>query len=300
MEAARAVAACVWCGAPFDDASAKLPGRTRCAACGAATTDPWPSDAELERAYGGWYRPSGARRFSFAGDAILARTRSLLASRIDEISPPGPVLDVGAGDGTLLDALRDRGREATGLERDSSRDDFRDEPLEEIQGDWAAVIFWHSLEHLPRPGDAIREAARLLVPGGVIAVAVPNTASLQAHAFGDRWLHLDLPRHLVHLSSSSLTRGLQGAGLSVERVSYLRAGQVVIGWLHGLVGAVGDDLDLYQALRTPPARSSRLSGRRRAAAIAAGVALLPLAIACGGLEIALRRAGTVYVEGRLG
>ena len=129
---------------------------------------------ELEAAYGDWYRPEGGSRFSFAGDAILKSTRGLLAGRIDSIAPPGPVLDVGAGDGTLLDALHRHGREATGLERSSDRADVRDDSLEDVGGEWAAVIFWHSLEHLPEPGDAIRQAARLLKPGGVIAVAVPE------------------------------------------------------------------------------------------------------------------------------
>ena len=84
------------------------------------------------------------------------------------------MLDVGAGDGTLIDALRALGREATGLERNPARDDLSDEPLEEVKGEWAAVVFWHSLEHLPSPGDAIRQAARLLLPGGVVVIAVPN------------------------------------------------------------------------------------------------------------------------------
>ena len=100
-------------------------------------------------------------------------------------------------------------------------------------------MFWHSLEHLPEPGEAIRHASRLLAPGGVVVVAVPNGASLQARAFGDRWLHLDRPRHLVHLTArrahapaSSVT------DCEVERVSSVRGGQVVIGWLDGLVGSL--------------------------------------------------------------
>ena len=97
---------CIWCGAPFDDRAAHLLRRTRCAACGAATTDPPPTEAELADAYGDWYRPHAQRRFYFAADAILGRTRGLQAARIDEIAPAGPVLDVGAGDGTLVDALR--------------------------------------------------------------------------------------------------------------------------------------------------------------------------------------------------
>lgn len=293
---------CVWCGKTFDGSSTRLSRRTRCAACGAATTDPWPTDAELEAAYGTWYRPEGAGRFSFAGDALLSRTRALLAGRIDRIAPPGPVLDVGAGDGTLLDALRRKGREATGLERNPQRPDFRDEPLEDIEGDgtWAAIIFWHSLEHLPQPGDAIREAARLLAPGGVIAVAVPNNGSPQARTFGDRWLHLDIPRHLVHLSESSLKRGLAGSGFAIERVSPIRGGQIVIGWLDGMVGALPGHLDLYAAVRTPKARSTPLDTAGRMLSILAGVVLLPLAAVCAIAEVTMRSAGTVYVEARLG
>ena len=112
------------------------------------------------------------------------------------------MLDVGAGDGVLLDALAGRGRIALGLERRSRRPDVREQSLDELEGEWAAVVFWHSLEHLRDPGEAIRHAARLLRSGGVAVVAVPNADSLQARAFGDRWLHLDLPRHLVHLAAA--------------------------------------------------------------------------------------------------
>jgi SAM-dependent methyltransferase len=277
----------------------RLRGRTQCAECGAATTDPWPTNEELSRAYGTWYRPDSAPRFQFLGDAFLRNTRGVLAGRLDRIAPPGPILDVGAGDGSLLDALRRRGREGLGLERESRRSDVRGASMSEIDGRWAAVVFWHSLEHLPEPGEAIRQAARLLEPGGVLVVAVPNTSSLQAAAFGDRWLALDLPRHLSHLPASTLTAGLEKHGFRVERVSQVRGGQIVIGWLDGLVGALPGDLRLYQSLRRGHARSDPLSRRQRVAAVAAGVALLPMALLCAAVEVGLRRSGTVYVEARL-
>jgi SAM-dependent methyltransferase len=297
----RPAEACAWCGAPFDAGSLRLDRRTGCRHCGAATTDPRPDEGELEAAYGDWYRPEdGGGRFNFAGDAILGRTRGLLARHLDAAAPPGPILDVGAGEGTLLDALTARGRAVTGLERGAKRGDFLDEPIEAVaRGDgWAAVVFWHSLEHLPSPRTAIREAARLLVSGGVLVVAVPNTASMQARLFGDRWLHLDIPRHLVHLSTASLTAGLEEDGFRIESVSYLRAGQVVIGWLTGLVGLLPGGLDLYQALRRPEARIEPLTRRRRLLSLAAAVVLLPLAAAGAAAEILLRRGGTVFVEAR--
>ena len=293
-------AACAWCGASLEGAERLPPRLVRCARCGALTTFPGPSEAELESAYGDWYRPAGERRFSFLGDAILGRSRALLARRVDEVAPPGRVLDVGAGDGSLLDALNARRREAVGLERAGHRSDMRDEPVEAVKGDggWAAVIFWHSLEHLPQPGSAVRAAARLLADGGVLFVAVPNTASLQARSFGPRWLHLDLPRHTVHLSTRALVTQLHDAGFAVERVSYVRGGQIVIGWLDGLVGGLPGDLHLYQALRRPEARSVAMPRGRRLAALMAGILLLPVAAILSAVEIAFRRGGTVYVEGR--
>jgi SAM-dependent methyltransferase len=288
---------CAWCGAEFDAGSLRLPGRTVCAACGVATTDPWPSEAELDAAYSGWYRPSEGR-FAGAGDAVLRRSRGALARRLAAVAPPGPILDVGAGEGALLDALRAHGREGLGLERRASRPDIVDTQLRDVDGAFAAVVFWHSLEHLREPADALRDAVRLLVPGGLLVIAAPNAASLQARTFGDRWLALDLPRHLTHLTAQALVSRLREEGLRVERVSHLRGGQVVFGWLHGLVASLPGRLDLYAAIRKPAARSRSMSAPRRIAALTAGAVLLPVAALCAATEALLRRGGSVYVEAR--
>lgn len=293
-------ATCAWCGSDIDPGGARTRGRVVCARCGAATTYPWPSEAELAAAYGDWYRPRAGGRYQFGLDALLARTRARLANRLDDIAPPGRILDVGAGEGTLVDALRAKGRPATGTEREPLREDLLDQPLETLEPGWAAVVFWHSLEHLTAPRAAIREAARLLDPGGVIVIAVPNTDSIQAKLFGDRWLHLDLPRHLVHLPAGTLLAGLEEDGFAVERVSHLRGGQHMIGWLDGLVGSLPGQPRLYEALRRPAARSTAVPPPARAATIAAGVALAPVALAGAAVEIALRQGGTVYVEARRG
>jgi hypothetical protein len=94
----------------------------------------------------------------------------------------------------------------------------------DVEGEWAAVVFWHSLEHLAAPGPAIDRAPDLHSTGGCVVVAVPNPASLQARVFGDRWFHLDLPRHLVHLPASALTARLRSLGLEIDRVSHCSSG----------------------------------------------------------------------------
>jgi SAM-dependent methyltransferase len=268
----------------------------RCSRCGAATTDPWPSEATLRRAYEGWYRPSEGR-FAGPGDAILKRSRGALARRLDEVAPPGPVLDVGAGDGTLLDALRRHGRDAIGLELVSTRPDIKTTDIADLdQHDFAAIVFWHSLEHLPRPAEALARAAELLAPGGVLVIAAPNSDSVQARVFKERWLALDLPRHLVHLPAKALTGRLRELGLRITRTSHLRGGQVVFGWLHGLVGALPTHPDLYDAIRRPQARRERMTPARRAATLAAAAALAPVALAGTAAEAAARRGGSIYVE----
>jgi SAM-dependent methyltransferase len=293
---ASAPPACAWCQGPLDEAT-PLPGRLRCPRCGADTTDPWPTDAELEAAYGTWYRPPTGR-FTGPGDAMLRRLRGRLARRLDRIAPPGRVVDVGAGDGVLVDSLRALGRPAIGLERVPTRHDLHASELTDLEGPFAAIVFWHSLEHLRAPGEALRHAAERLQPGGVLVLSLPNRASWQAQVFGDRWFALDLPRHLVHVPAPAVTHRLSEVGLHVERTSQARGGQIVFGWLHGLTGALPGHPDLYAAIRRPEARDHRLSPTGRAATLAAATALLPMAASAAGAEVVAHRAGTLYVEAR--
>jgi SAM-dependent methyltransferase len=282
----RAEAHCRWCGAGFDDRATHLAGRVRCGSCGVTTTHPWPSPEELDAAYAGWYRPESGR-FAGPGDRILRRSRATLAARIDRLAPPGPVLDVGSGDGTLVRALQARGREAEGIERG-------DRGLDAHPGPYAAVVFWHSLEHLPDAPAALEHAADALQSGGLLVVSVPNAASAQARRFGDEWFGLDLPRHLFHLDPKAVASRCQELGLVVTDVSFTRGGQVLFGWLHGLVGRSG--LDLYDAIRRPEARRSPMSDSERARALALGVAWAPVAAPLAAAEMAAHRAGTFVLE----
>jgi hypothetical protein len=210
------------------------------------------------------------------------------------------MLDVGAGSGGLVRAMRRRGREALGLERHADGDAVRDAKLSELDGDWAAIVFWHSLEHLPEPRADLDRAIDLLAPGGVITVAIPNSDSIQARLFGDNWLALDLPRHLTHIPARALLGHLRERGLELERVSHWRGGQVLFGWLDGLVGLTPGSPSLYDAIRRPAARFAAQDDRRRTITLASALALAPLAAAGAAIEVCAGRGGTVYVEARRG
>ncbi len=290
-------ASCAWCGAEARPEAGRL---ARCAHCGAATTWPPPDARELDQAYAGWYRPS-AGRFAGGVDRLLSRSRASLAARVDRIAPPGPVLDVGAGDGTLVRALRARGRESLGLERESGAPyviaaDILE--FEDRRGEWAAVIFWHALEHIPEAGLAVDRAVELLDSRGVLVIAVPNLDSWQSRAFGPGWFHRDLPRHLVHLPGRTLIEGIRRRGLEIERVSWWRGGQEVFGWLYGLVRALPGRPDLYDAIRRPEARGAAMTGHKRLGSLVSASVLSPVAAVLAAAEAAARAGGSVYLEAR--
>jgi SAM-dependent methyltransferase len=297
--AGRPATACAWCGQRFSGDEEYRPGRIRCVRCGTATTSPWPGDEQLAAAYPATRRPEGGW-FARIGDAVLRRSRSALASRLHRMLRQGPVLDVGAGDGALVSAFRRCGRDAVGIDPYASgaAPHVRAVEFEETAGSWSAVIFWHSLDHLRQPVRALRHAADLVLPGGMLVVAAPNAASLQARLFGDRWFALDLPRHLVHISPPALLAQIEALGFRVERVSYLRGGQVLFGWLHGIVGWLPGHPDLCDSIRRGAAGQTAASKAFRLYALAAAVAAFPLALAGTVIEVATRSGGSIYVEAR--
>ena len=58
-----------------------------------------------------------------------------------------------------------------------------------------------------RPGRRARaDRAAGCAPAAALLVGVPNLASLQARIGGERWYHLDVPRHRVHFTPAGLRR----------------------------------------------------------------------------------------------
>ena len=148
------------------------------------------------------------------------------------------------------------------------------------------------------PRSALDHASQLLSPGGILVVAIPNPASLQARLFGDRWFGRDIPRHLAHIPARALVTRVVQNGLDVSRISYVRGGQVVFGWLDGLVGSLPGRLALYDAVRAPQARTKEMRRGRRGATLAAAALLAPVAVLAAGAEVSARSGGSVYVEAR--
>ena len=140
----------------------------------------------------------------------------------------GRLLDVGCGPGRLLQELRGQGWDVYGVDFSSvavSR--AQSAGLNVKEGDlltsgfennfFDVVVFSHSLEHVYDPVATLREARRILRPGGRVLLYLPNAGSAEASLFGQWWVAWDPPRHLFHFDKHSSARLLEMAGFQVVK-----------------------------------------------------------------------------------
>ena len=202
----------------------------QCQECGLCFTNPRPTPAAIGQFYPAAYRPHRTprppqdswRRYLKPPWRLLLRRRP----KFEELPwhGQGRLLDFGCGGGGFLQHMHRRGWRVLGLDASGPAVQRVREKLglpalvgslphpELKPGSFDVITMWHSLEHVHAPLDVLRQARRLLVPGGRLVVAVPNIDSLPFRWFGPAWYALDLPRHLTHFAPWTLQLMLESAG----------------------------------------------------------------------------------------
>lgn len=163
--------------------------------------------------------------------------RELVLAELDHRRVSGTVVDVGAGTGGLLDALRGAGRAAVGVELDdvavhlTARLDPRPAMVQAVaeavpfaDGAAAAVTALDVLEHLDDDVAGFRELARLAGPGGLVVVAVPAY----------RWAWSDHDVRLGHrrrYNRAALLAAAHAADIDVVRCTHFHAWLAPVAYL---------------------------------------------------------------------
>lgn len=133
--------------------------------------------------------------------------------QIERYSPEkGYLLDIGAGSGDFLLTARKRGWKIAGTEPhiNARTKAFKKgvsllENTKLLQaGQFQVITLWHVLEHIPDFQAQIKEIDRLLKPGGMAVIAVPNFECYSAQFYKQFWAAYDVPRHLWHFSKHFL------------------------------------------------------------------------------------------------
>ena len=288
--------ATTWLAAPGSEpADTTLYEIARCSSCGSGAT--LGADPAADAYSSGIYAERSPRLPRLVGllrrIAVRLPLRALRRSGVD---PPAAVLDAGAGSGRLVAALAARGYDAEGIDTAPRGENVRRAGiLEHSATDRGAVVMWHALEHMADPRAAVGRAAGWLRPGGVLLVAVPNLASLQARIAGREWFHLDLPRHRTHFTPAGLRACMRGAGIEPGRTWHLVPEHNFHGMWFALLTRLGMTPGFpFHALK----RNAPLRPRDLALVVLAGPLLLPVAVVLELAAGAARRGGTIVMAGR--
>lgn len=138
----------------------------------------------------------------------------------------GMLLDIGTGTGDFAKEAQKGGWIVTGIEPSHKARatahakgiSFVESLASVKDNTYDAVTMWHVLEHVPDVEKEIKELKRILKPGGVLVVAVPNFKSFDAEYYGVFWAAYDVPRHLWHFSKTAVKKLFAAQGMELIKI----------------------------------------------------------------------------------
>jgi SAM-dependent methyltransferase len=184
----------------------------------------------LGHGYEGEYFLAGDGKYMRRWAHRVRKCRRQIVAAMEFTSGARTLLDVGCSAGYVLAAAKELGLEATGLDYSAFAVEMcRKRGFEAVTGSLTALPFPDAsfdvvmlkavLEHVPDPLAGLREAARVVRPGGVIFVIVPDGDYLK-HTVNPRTCRDFRPdargwQHHTYFHSRSLAEACTRAGLEV-------------------------------------------------------------------------------------
>jgi SAM-dependent methyltransferase len=213
------------------------PGRwsyMTCTGCGSAFLNPFPVRVDLGKfypktyysfqSYGGW-----KFKMKKLGRRLLGVPLGPKDPHFDE---PGCMLDIGCGSGRELAEFRSRGWRVIGVEPglDAAEAGRKTLGLDIVCGTLFDAKFDanmfdyvranHSLEHTTNPNEIFMEVFRILKPGGLFHIGVPNFQSRNARRYGAKWFFWGAPVHVFQFSSRALEIMASRAGFALKLFTF--------------------------------------------------------------------------------
>jgi len=205
----------------------------RCSACDLVYVSPTFDEAHYTEvyassAYQDIVRDLGIKSHEYRVERFGRERVELMGQHLTDGTPR--YLDVGCSTGFVVEAARDRGWDAVGLDLNPSAVDFgrgrgldlRTASLEDAGFEPAtfdAISLFDVLEHLIDPVRTLRASLRLLAPGGILFLYVPNYDSASRLLMG-KDAHFIWPTHHLNYYTPTTIRDLmRREGLRTEWVA---------------------------------------------------------------------------------
>jgi 2-polyprenyl-3-methyl-5-hydroxy-6-metoxy-1,4-benzoquinol methylase len=206
----------------------------RCRACDLVYVSPTFNEAHYQEVYASQeyqdiVKDLGIKSHEYRVQRFGAERVELMTRHLAAMARPR-YLDVGCSTGFVVEAARDRGWEATGIDLNPSAIEFgrtrgldlRTVALEDAgfpAGSFDALSLFDVLEHLFDPVRTLRACVRLLRPGGILFAYVPNYDSASRLLMG-KDAHFIWPTHHLNYYTPVTIQALMGReGLRTEYVA---------------------------------------------------------------------------------
>jgi SAM-dependent methyltransferase len=204
----------------------------RCSDCGLlykSDEDPQLS-ARLTQRYDADYFIKGRAQYLKRWDHRVAKCRRQLLMCLEFAPHAKSAIDVGCSAGYVLEAAKSLGLHPTGIDYaawtanlahergyDTAAASLSELPFRDASFD--ILTAKHTLEHVRWPKEGLSEIARVLKPGGVALIVVPDALYWRPNSSksGGKYFHPEMLgwQHHVYYTVDALARGLTNAGLEV-------------------------------------------------------------------------------------
>ena len=119
-------------------------------------------------------------------------------------------LDFGSGDGAFFSYMSSSSFTIDALDpffkaKNINEENFYSDLSEVPDNQYDMIFMWHSLEHVQSLENTINGVYKKIKANGSLIVAVPNHKSFDSRYYKNAWAALDVPRHLWHFTTTSIT-----------------------------------------------------------------------------------------------
>jgi 2-polyprenyl-3-methyl-5-hydroxy-6-metoxy-1,4-benzoquinol methylase len=212
----------------------------QCTNCGLKFTYPVPNSNDLDTIYRNEYRYDLHRLFS--SEKIFRATRLAKLLDLEENSLLKiRALELGAGNGELSNLLSCKyGFDVTAVDRNINSKNFEfrviNSSIENFLIDhsekYDCILISHTLEHLYDFSSILMQVCKLLFPGGLIVIVVPNAVKRKSY-----WGYWAIPVHLFHFTENFFKRFAQENNLQVMKIRFKSID--TLGFLAGISSILG-------------------------------------------------------------
>ena len=210
----------------------------KCASCGFEFTQDVPDETVIGKYYesvdyishSDTSKGFSNKIYRLVRDFMLLRKKNLI-EKVTGLQH-GSLIDIGSGAGYFANTMKKSGWQVEGIEiNDNARNNSASRfGLKVSSPDQISVLepdsrdcitLWHVLEHFQDPFSYIAEIKRVLKPGGICLIALPNCNSYDAEYYKEFWAAYDVPRHLWHFNPTTFRLFSEKTGLSLEKIGTL-------------------------------------------------------------------------------